>query len=76
MPPPDEGPQFTPSIWDVSLFFNVGIGSEARLHIPAGILRIPAFSVPVAFFSQESSAVTFLERHQETCLYGAYDKTT
>jgi hypothetical protein len=26
----------------------------ARLHIPAGILRIPAFSVPVAFFSQES----------------------
>ncbi len=26
----------------------------ARLHIPAGILRIPVFSVPVAFFSQES----------------------
>ncbi len=25
-----------------------------RLHISAGILRIPAFSVPVAFFSQES----------------------
>ena len=32
----------------------------ARLHIPAGILRIPAFSVPVALFSQESR---FLFRH-------------
>jgi hypothetical protein len=27
---------------------------KTRLHIPAGILRIPAFSIPVAFFSQES----------------------
>ncbi len=26
----------------------------SRLHIPTGILRIPVFSVPVAFFSQES----------------------
>ena len=26
----------------------------ARLHIPAGILRIPVFSVPIACFSQES----------------------
>jgi hypothetical protein len=26
----------------------------ARLHIPAGILRIPVFSVPVALFPQES----------------------
>ena len=25
-----------------------------RLPIPAGILRIPVFSIPVAFFSQES----------------------
>ena len=25
-----------------------------RLHIPAGILRIPVFSVPIACFSQES----------------------
>jgi hypothetical protein len=30
------------------------IGTYPRLHIPAGILRIPVFSVPVAFFSQES----------------------
>jgi hypothetical protein len=29
-----------------------GGGPAARLHIPAGILRIPVFSVPVAFFSQ------------------------
>jgi hypothetical protein len=28
--------------------------NEARLHIPAGILRIPVFSVPIACFSQES----------------------
>ncbi len=34
--------------------------SNSRLHIPAGILRIPAFSVPVALFSQESR---FLFRH-------------
>jgi hypothetical protein len=27
---------------------------EARLPIPAGILRIPVFSAPVALFSQES----------------------
>ena len=27
---------------------------QARLVIPAGILRIPVFSVPVALFSQES----------------------
>jgi hypothetical protein len=26
----------------------------ARLVIPAGILRIPVFSIPVHFFSQES----------------------
>ncbi len=32
VPPPDKGPQFTPSIRDVSLFFNVGIGSE----VPSG----------------------------------------
>jgi hypothetical protein len=30
------------------------VGRWPRLHIPAGILRIPVFSVPVAFFSQES----------------------
>jgi hypothetical protein len=28
--------------------------AAARLHIPAGILRIPVFSAPVALFSQES----------------------
>jgi hypothetical protein len=28
--------------------------ARARLPIPAGILRIPVFSAPVAFFSQES----------------------
>jgi len=27
---------------------------SSRLHIPAGILRIPEFSVPMACFSQES----------------------
>ena len=27
---------------------------SSRLHIPAGILRIPVFSVPIACFSQES----------------------
>ena len=27
---------------------------EPRLHIPAGILRIPVFSVPITCFSQES----------------------
>jgi len=27
---------------------------QPRLHIPAGILRIPVFSVPIACFSQES----------------------
>ncbi len=32
VPPPDKGPQFTPSIRDVSSFFNVGIGSE----VPSG----------------------------------------
>jgi hypothetical protein len=48
------------------------------LPIPAGILRIPVFSTLVALFSQESrflfchSTITFSERHQETCLYGAY----
>ena len=31
-----------------------GLTSTARLHIPAGILRIPVFSVPIACFSQES----------------------
>ena len=33
---------------------------RTRLHIPAGILRIPVFSVPVALFPQESG---FLFRH-------------
>ncbi len=47
---------------------------RSRLHIPAGILRIPVFSVPVALFPQESR---FLFRHnlflppQKSCLYGA-----
>ncbi len=49
--------------------------AEARLVIPVGILRIPVFSAPVALFHRNHdscSAVTFSERHQETCLYGAY----
>jgi hypothetical protein len=33
---------------------STGVEAESRLLIPAGILRIPVFSVPVAFFSQES----------------------
>jgi hypothetical protein len=28
--------------------------AKTRLVIPAGILRIPVFSIPVPFFSQES----------------------
>jgi hypothetical protein len=35
-------------------YFPTVFKSEARLPIPAGILRIPVFSVPVALFSQES----------------------
>jgi hypothetical protein len=34
--------------------------TEARLHIPAGILRIPVFPISVALFSQKSQ---FLFRH-------------
>ena len=40
----------------VAQLFEVTVaadGTESRLHIPAGILRIPVFSVPVALFSQE-----------------------
>jgi hypothetical protein len=47
----------------------------SRLPIPAGILRIPVFSVPVAPFSQESRFLfrrNFLEPPQKSCLYGAY----
>ncbi len=33
---------------------STGVEAESRLLIPAGILRIPVFSVPVAFFSQDS----------------------
>jgi hypothetical protein len=47
----------------------------SRLVIPAGILRIPVFSVPVHFFSQESRFLfrrDFLEPPEESCLYGAY----
>ena len=36
------------------LFANGELTLKTRLHIPAGILRIPVFSVPIAFFSQES----------------------
>ena len=49
---------------------------RARLVIPAGILRIPVFFAPVVFFFNRKhdscSSVTFSERHQESCLYGAY----
>ena len=41
--------------------------------IPAGILRILVFSIPVALFSQESRFLfRFSEPPQESCLYGAY----
>ena len=49
--------------WRVSAFGGLGSGwinagaalvIFARLVIPAGILRIPVFSSPVALFSQES----------------------
>ena len=39
------------------------------------ILRIPVFSTPVVFFQRKHdscSAVTILEGHQESCLYGVY----
>ncbi len=45
------------------------------LVIPLGILLIPVFSAPVELFHRNHdycSTVTFSERHQETCLYGAY----
>jgi hypothetical protein len=49
---------------------------SSRLYIPARILRIPmCFPFLWCFFhrNQDScSAVTFSERHKETCLYGAY----
>ena len=47
----------------------------SRLPIPAGILRIPVYFVPVAPFSQESRflfRLNFLEPPQKSCLYGAY----
>ena len=33
---------------------TIVINTWPRLHFPAGILRIPVFSIPVALFSQES----------------------
>ncbi len=47
---------------------------SARLPIPAGILRIPVFSVHVALFSQESRFLfrrNFFLPPQKSCLYGA-----
>jgi hypothetical protein len=43
-----------------------------RLPFPAGILRIPVFSVPVARNQDSCSAVTFFLPPQESCLYRAY----
>ncbi len=58
--------------WACWCWYNL----EPRLVVPVGILRIPVFPAPVALFFHRNhdscSAVTFLERHQETCLYGAY----
>ncbi len=46
-----------------------------RLPIPAGILQIFVFLLLWHFFHRNHdscSTVTFLERHQETCLYEVY----
>jgi len=51
------------------------MNTKTRLVIHAGILRIPVISAPEVFFHRKNdscSAVTFSERHQESCLYGAY----
>jgi hypothetical protein len=47
----------------------------ARLPNPAGIPRIPVYSVPVVFFHRNHdscSAGTFSEPHRKSSLYGAY----
>ena len=49
--------------------------ATTRLPIPAGILRIPVLSVPVALFPQESGFLfrrNFFLPPQESCLYRAY----
>ncbi len=48
---------------------------QSRLHFPAGILRIPVFSVPVALFPQESWFLfrrNFFLPPQKSGLYRAY----
>ena len=49
--------------------------ATTRLPNPAGILRIPVLSVPVALFPQESGFLfrrNFFLPPQESCLYRAY----
>ena len=61
-------------------FFCLRVFFSARLVIPAGILRIPVFSSPVALFSQESRflfLMYFLGTPSgilsvQSCLYQAY----
>jgi hypothetical protein len=55
LPPPALPPFYLVSTTSKSMVDNGIIALlNPRLHIPAGILGIPVFSVPVAFFSQES----------------------